>query len=74
MSSHAEVNGHGRDLLGELLTASQVAEFLQLPRSTVEDYGRRGVLPSIVLGKHRRYIRGDLVAALNALRSAPARR
>ena len=74
MSDHAETNGHGGDLLGELLTAGQVAEFLQLPRSTVEDYGRRGVLPSIVLGKHRRYIRGDLVAALNALRSAPARR
>jgi excisionase family DNA binding protein len=62
------------DVLAELLTASQVAAFLEVPRSTVEDYGRRGVLPSIVLGKHRRYIRGDLVAALDALRSAPARR
>jgi hypothetical protein len=36
------------------MTAQQVAVLLLLPISTVMDYARRGVLPSIKLGKHRR--------------------
>ena len=32
-------------LLSELMTAEQVAELLQMRRSTVEDYARRGLLP-----------------------------
>jgi hypothetical protein len=34
-------------LLAELTTADQVAELLQMRRSTVEDYARRGLLPSL---------------------------
>jgi excisionase family DNA binding protein len=54
--------------LDELLTSEQVAEILGLRRSTVDDYARRGLLPSIKLGRHRRVIQGDVVAALQALR------
>jgi excisionase family DNA binding protein len=56
------------DVLGEILTAQQVADLLRMQRSTVEDYGRRGVLPSIKLGRHRRYIRSDLASLIDRLR------
>jgi excisionase family DNA binding protein len=42
--------------LDELLTADDVAEILHVPRSTVSDYARRGVLPSIKLGRHVRFV------------------
>lgn len=56
------------DLLGEIRTSEQVAQLLAMRRSTVEDYARRGVLPSIKLGRHRRYVRSDVVAAIRHLR------
>lgn len=56
-------------LLSELLTAAQVAELLQLKRTTVDDYARRGLLPSIKLGRHRRFVRSDVEAALARLRT-----
>lgn len=55
-------------LLTELMTADQVAELLQMRRSTVEDYARRGLLPSLKLGRHRRFVRSDVEAALARLR------
>lgn len=68
--SHRRTDVENRvpDVLGEILTAQQVAELLRMQRSTVEDYGRRGVIPSIKLGRHRRYIRSDLVALIERLR------
>jgi excisionase family DNA binding protein len=44
----------------QLLTADQCAVALQLPKSTIEDYARRGVIPSIKLGRHRRFVRSCL--------------
>ena len=38
--------------------------------STVEDYARRRILPSIKLGKHRRYVRPDVLAEVERLRQA----
>ena len=58
-------------LLTELMTADQVAELLQMRRSTVEDYARRGLLPSLKLGRHRRFVRSDVEAALARLRERP---
>ena len=55
-------------LLTELMTADQVAELLQMRRSTVEDYARRGLLPSLKLGRHRRFVRSDVEAAIGRLR------
>ena len=57
------------DVLSELMTAGQVAELLHMKRTTVEDYARRGLLPSIKLGRHRRFVRSDVEAALERLRS-----
>jgi excisionase family DNA binding protein len=58
-------------LLDELMTSDQVAAALLVRRSTVEDYARRGVIPSIKLGRHRRFIRADVTAAIERLRSGP---
>lgn len=55
--------------LDEMLTTDQVAELLRLPKSTVADYARRGVMPSIRLGRHRRFIRSDVERWLEELRS-----
>ncbi len=49
------------------MTAEQVAALLLLPASTVKDYARRGVLPSIKLGKHRRFVRSQVQGAIDAL-------
>jgi excisionase family DNA binding protein len=57
----------GRSVLDELLTARQVASIFQLKVSTVEEYARRGVLPSVKVGRHRRFIRSQLEDALSAL-------
>ena len=43
--------------LSEMMTSAEIAELLRMKRSTVEDYARRGLLPSIKLGRHRRFIR-----------------
>lgn len=64
-------NGHDPDpldALDELLTAGQLAELLMLRTSTVEDYARRGVLPSLKLGRHRRFVRSDVLSAIETLR------
>lgn len=50
--------------LSELMTTAELAKSLSMPRSTVEEYARRGVLPSIKLGKHRRFVRSDDLEAL----------
>jgi len=54
--------------LHELLTADEVADLLHIPRSTVRDYARRGVLPSVKLGRHVRFARSDVADAIEGLR------
>lgn len=53
--------------LEELLTAQQVAGLLRMRKSTVEDYARRGLLPSLKLGRHRRFIRSDVIRTIDEL-------
>jgi excisionase family DNA binding protein len=53
--------------LDELLTAEQLSALLRVRKSTVEDYARRGLLPSLKLGRHRRFIRSDVIAAIDKL-------
>jgi excisionase family DNA binding protein len=57
-------------ILDELMTAQQVAAILQLRVSTVEDYARRGVLPCIKLGRHRRFLRSQVEQAIVRLLDA----
>jgi excisionase family DNA binding protein len=64
-----DVGGRGElpTALDELMTAEQVAALLLLPASTVKDYARRGVLPSIKLGKHRRFVRSQVQGTIDVL-------
>jgi excisionase family DNA binding protein len=61
-----------RITLDQLLTSQEVADLLAMRRSTVEDYARRGLIPSIKLGRHRRYLKADIEAAINELRRPAA--
>lgn len=64
-----ERNGVGLSR-SELLTAAEVAELLQLRPSTVQDYARRGIIPSFKLGRFRRFVRADVEATLELLRES----
>jgi excisionase family DNA binding protein len=59
-------------LLDELMTAEQMAGTLQMRVSTVEDYARRGLLPSVKVGRHRRFIRSQVERAILDLGDADA--
>lgn len=49
-----------------LLTARDVAALLAVPRSSVYEYARRmhDPLPSVLIGRHRRFVRSGLEAWL----------
>lgn len=51
----------------ETWTIDQVAAYLQLPRSTTYLYVAEGKIPSIRLGKHRRFLPDEVEAALRRL-------
>ena len=57
-----------------LLTAQQVAVLLQIPVSTIYEYARRkhNPLPSIPVGRHRRFRREDLDRWLDDQREVAA--
>jgi excisionase family DNA binding protein len=59
----------GASLLDELMTAQEVAALFRLRLSTVEGYARRGLLPSLKVGRHRRFLRSQVEAALRAMAS-----
>ena len=48
----------------DIMTATDVADMLGVPVSTVLHWGRTGVLPRIKLGKHVRFIRHRIAAAI----------
>jgi excisionase family DNA binding protein len=48
----------------DVLTARDVALLLHAPVSTVEDWARRGILPSVKIGRRRIYIRESIEVAL----------
>lgn len=70
LDSGIQLNLFG-DVRDELMTAQQLADLLKMRRSTIEDYARRGLLPSFKLGRHRRFIRSDVLEALDRLRREP---
>ena len=45
-----------------LLTAEQVASVLGVPRSWVYEQSRRGTIPTVTLGRYRRYRREAIEA------------
>jgi excisionase family DNA binding protein len=55
----------GRRLTADdVLTGREVALLLHAPVSTVEDWARRGILPSVKIGRRRLYIRQQIEMAL----------
>jgi excisionase family DNA binding protein len=56
------------------MTAQEVAALLRMRLSTVEDYARGGVLPSVKVGRHRRFIRSQVEQALRDLVEAQSDR
>jgi excisionase family DNA binding protein len=54
----------------DVLDVREVAELLRMPRSTIFDYARRGVIPGHKLGRRWVFLHDELEAAL---RSAPHR-
>ena len=52
------------------MTAKDVAQMLGVPTSTVREWGRRGVLPRVKLGRHVRFIRAEVERAILAARDA----
>jgi excisionase family DNA binding protein len=47
------------------MTSGEVADLLRMPRSSVEDLARRGVIPSSKVGRHRRFLRRDIERLLS---------
>lgn len=52
---------------GRASTAKQLAALLRVRKLTAEDYARRGLLPSLKLGRHRRFMRSDVIDAIGKL-------
>lgn len=50
------------------MTKEDVAACLGIRASTVAAYARQGVIPSIKINKHRRYIAKDIDAYIDSLR------
>jgi excisionase family DNA binding protein len=53
------------------MTARQVAELLNgVPAATVHAWARSGYLPSIKIGRHRRFVRSDILRFIESRRAA----
>ncbi len=48
----------------DVMTAAEVATLLRVPRSTVEDWARRGIVPSKKVDRRRLYVRARIEALL----------
>lgn len=55
-----DLNGPRGLTRAELMTATEVAELLDVPVSTVREWGRNGTLPRVKLGRHVRFIRAHV--------------
>lgn len=56
-------------VLDELMTTQDISAIFQLRASTIEDYARRGVLPSLKVGRHRRFLRSEVERRIAELAS-----
>ncbi len=54
-------------MTGSLLTASDVADLLGVPESWVYEQSRRGRIPTVTLGRYRRYRRQAIEAWVQEL-------
>ena len=56
-----------------VMTKPEVARLLRLRPSTVAEMARRGDLPSVMLGRNRRYLQADILDWLDGQRDRPSR-
>jgi excisionase family DNA binding protein len=56
-----------------LLTAAEVAERLGVPKSWVYEQSRRGVIPTVVLGRYRRFREQAISRMIEELEQGAAR-
>jgi excisionase family DNA binding protein len=55
----------------DIMTLAEVAELLHVPGSTVGDWARRGVIPSVKIGRRRIFIRTQIeTVALGTMTTA----
>jgi excisionase family DNA binding protein len=54
----------------EILKREEVAGILRVQPSTVDALARRGDMPSIRLGRHRRFVRDDVFAYVDSQRQS----
>ena len=52
----------------DVMTAGEVAEYLQIPLRSVHEYAARGQLPSVLIGRHRRFSRAAVEAVVDVSR------
>ncbi len=57
-----------------LLTAAQVARLLGVPRSWVYEQSRKGTIPTVTLGRYRRYRAEAIEAWVARLEAGEGRR
>jgi excisionase family DNA binding protein len=55
----------------DLMTEKEVAELLEVPISTVREWGRNGTLPRVKLGRHVRFIRAQVETAILSATQPP---
>lgn len=53
--------------LENLWTFSELQEYLQIPRSTIYQYISTGKIPSVMIGRHRRFIPAEIEKAVRSL-------
>lgn len=56
------------------MTVQEVAAVFRMRVSTVEAYARRGLLPDVKVGRHRRFLRYQVEEALRTLVETQANR
>lgn len=61
-------------MTGSLLTAAQVAKRLGVPTSWVYEQSRAGRIPTVTLGRYRRYRREAIEAWLEEIEDRPYER
>ena len=53
------------------MTAKQVGDLLNgIPASTIHAWARTGYMPSVKIGRHRRFVRGDVIDFIERQRLA----
>jgi excisionase family DNA binding protein len=57
----------------DVMTAAEVAAYLQIPVRSVHEYAARGELPSVRIGRHRRFSRAAVEAVVDINRQLERR-